>query len=256
MSFELAPGLNLSGHSLFLDLDGTIAAFAIKPSSIGPDRRRTALLQRLGVILGGRLAIISGRPIVDIDRILEHSATAVAGTHGLELRTRNAQSYTRPHPAIRQTHRAFMTLAADHPGVIVEMKGSSVALHYRARPDLAGALARAVADLHCGAGLILQVGDMVLELMTPGPDKGDALRAFMAEAPFAGARPIFLGDDVTDESAFRAAEALGGFGVRVGPPRPTAARYRLDDVDHALSWLDSLGRGAPEPRQERTAAYV
>ena len=92
-------------------------------------------------------------------------------------------------------------------------------------------------------GLALQPGSMVLELKTPGADKGVALTAFMAEAPFQGATPIMVGDDLTDEHGFEAAEALGGFGVLVGPERPTAARYLLDDVPAVLDWLDQIEGG-------------
>jgi trehalose 6-phosphate phosphatase len=80
-------------------------------------------------------------------------------------------------------------------------------------------------------------GHMVAELRTPGPDKGDALAAFMAEPPFAGSRPVFIGDDLTDEDAFAAAAAGGGFGVLVGPDRPTAARMRLENVEAVHAWL-------------------
>jgi trehalose 6-phosphate phosphatase len=79
---------------------------------------------------------------------------------------------------------------------------------------------------------------MVAELRTPGPGKGDSVRAFMRRAPFAGARPVFLGDDATDEDGFEAAAALGGFGVAIGA-RPSAnARYRLHGVEPALAWLE------------------
>ena len=81
---------------------------------------------------------------------------------------------------------------------------------------------------------------MVLELKTPGADKGTAVAAFMQEAPFKGAAPVMLGDDLTDEYGFEAAAALGGYGVLVGPERKTAARYRLNDVDDVLTWLEAV----------------
>ncbi len=83
---------------------------------------------------------------------------------------------------------------------------------------------------------------MVLELKTPGADKGTAVTAFMQEAPFKGAVPVMLGDDLTDEYGFEAAAALGGYGVLVGPERETAARYRLDDVDAVLTWLEAVAK--------------
>jgi trehalose 6-phosphate phosphatase len=97
-------------------------------------------------------------------------------------------------------------------------------------------------ELSESTGLRVQRGAMVLELRTPGMDKGAAVRAFMAETPFVGARPVFIGDDLTDEDGFAAAEALGGFGVLVGPERVTRARRRLTSPAAVLDWLEaSLG---------------
>ena len=257
MALERAPDVDLSAISLFLDLDGTLANFEIEPSGVGPDLRRSAILNRLDATLNGRLAIVSGRTIADIDRILDCQVEAVSGVHGLERRVGADRFDARSHPAVGPAHRALIALADDHPGLIVEMKGSSVALHYRARPDLAATLAKLVAEVGQAVGLVLQTGNKVWELRTPGPDKGDAVRAFMAEPPFAGARPVYLGDDLTDESAFRAADALGGFGVRVGAPsRPTAARYRIDDVDDVLHWLEGLGPTPVSLTRDRAGAHV
>ena len=86
----------------------------------------------------------------------------------------------------------------------------------------------------------------MLELRTPGSDKGTAVTAFMAEPPFAGALPVMLGDDLTDEAGFRAAEALGGFGVLVGPHRATSARYGLRDVPAVMDWLEAVASEVSE----------
>ena len=93
-------------------------------------------------------------------------------------------------------------------------------------------------------GLTMQPGNMVIELKTPGASKGTALKAFMAEAPFLGATPVMLGDDLTDEHGFRAAAELGGFGVLVGPPRETAATFGLPDVSSVLAWLEAVEESA------------
>ena len=124
--------------------------------------------------------------------------------------------------------------------MIVEDKGVSAGLHYRLAPEAEGEAARLAQQLEADTGLSLQPGHMVLELKTPGATKGTAVQAFMAEAPFKGAVPVMLGDDLTDEHGFRAAEALGGFGVLVGPVRETAARYGLSGVDAVLDWLEAV----------------
>ncbi|WP_303703535.1 trehalose-phosphatase, partial [Brevundimonas naejangsanensis] len=113
------------------------------------------------------------------------------------------------------------------------------------------AATRLATDLAASTGLILQPGSMVLELKTPGADKGTAVRAFMQEPPFLGATPVMVGDDLTDEAAFEAAQALGGFGVLVGAPRLTAARYGLPGVSAVLDWLEALAADAhKEARHE------
>lgn len=149
-----------------------------------------------------------------------------------------------PSTAVVDAVSAFRAFAADHPGVVVEDKIVSAGLHFRGKPAVeaeALALAHALAE---GTGLIPQPGKLVVELKTPGADKGTAVAAFMAEAPFLGAMPIMVGDDLTDEAGFRAAEALGGFGILVGDPRETAARHGLPDVADVLTWLEALAMEA------------
>ena len=135
--------------------------------------------------------------------------------------------------------RQLREFATRDSGLLVEEKGSSATLHFRlARPHAsdARALARAIA---ADTGLVLQEGDMVEELRTPGPTKGDSVRAFMEVPAFAGATPIFVGDDATDEHGFEAARNLGGFGVLVGTPRRTHASFRLEDVEAVMAWLEA-----------------
>jgi trehalose 6-phosphate phosphatase len=237
--------LQLAETALFLDLDGTLAPIASRPQDVRPDPRRTSLLERLQAALDGRVAVISGRSLADVDRILEARVTAVAAVHGLVLRRPDGSvSEAVPHPALADTTRRLRAFAVRDPGLIVEEKGLSVALHYRlARPHAQGA-ERLARELAARTGLVLQKGDMVQELRTPGPDKGDSLEALLRLSPFRGSRPIFVGDDATDEHGFRAARAAGGQGVLVGPVRPTAARFRVSGVEEALAWLeDSLWAG-------------
>jgi trehalose 6-phosphate phosphatase len=233
--------LRLGETALFLDLDGTLAPIAARPQDVRPDPRRTSLLERLAQKLEGRLAVVSGRTLADVDRILEGRVPAVAAVHGLVRRGPDLSMFeTKPHPALPQAIAAFRAFAARDSGLIVEEKsGLSVALHFRlaqGQAQAAGVCARSIA---AQTGLALQDGGMVEELRTPGATKGDSVRAFMASRPFAGARPVFVGDDATDEDGFAAAQDLGGVGISVGPSRPTLARFRLDGVEAALAWLEA-----------------
>lgn len=241
------PPVRLDRPALFLDMDGVLAPFAPTPEAVVPTARRTAVLRLLDERLEGRMAIISGRSLSEIDRISDTSARSASGVHGLERRRRDGSLQSvEAAPGVRDAVAAFTAFAASRPGVIVEDKGVSAGLHYRQAPQFT-AEAVALADrLAAATGLALQPGDMVLELKTPGASKGTAVTAFMAEPPFAGATPIMLGDDLTDEDGFRAAAALGGFGVLVGPERETAASWRLDGVEAVLDWLEAVAEAQIE----------
>jgi trehalose 6-phosphate phosphatase len=214
---------------------------APRPDDVVADPRRTAVLKALDVALDGRLAIVSGRTLGEIDRIAGGASLSAAGVHGLERRVRSG-GVERPEPApgVAEALAAFRAFASERPGVLVEDKSVSAGLHYRQSPG-SEAGARRLADRLVGeTGLVLQPGHLVLELKTPGADKGTAVTNFMGERPFRGALPIMLGDDLTDEAGFRAATALGGFGVLVGPARKTEARHGLADVEAVLDWLEAV----------------
>lgn len=237
--FQTPPSLDLSTTALFLDLDGTLADIAQTPGEVGPAARRTRVLKALARALDGRLAILSGREITEIDRILEHAVPSVAGMHGLDRRTADGKlDSTPPHPALPDVREALALLARAERGLLLEDKQTSVALHYRLRPEAGPAVIDCARRLARQTGLILQEGHMVAELRTPGPDKGEALAAFMAEAPFRGAKPVMIGDDLTDEDAFAAAVAHGGDAILIGLPRRSRSRWRLDDPDALLDWLE------------------
>lgn len=239
------PPTRLQRPALFLDLDGVLARLEPTPDAVGPDARRTSLLKAVAERFDGRVAIVSGRTIQEIDRIAEAALTSASGVHGLERRGADGALHrVDPAPAVRQVVAAFEDFARTRPGLIVEDKAVSAGLHYRGAPKEAVA-AEALAEQLAGeTGLALQAGHLVVELKTPGTDKGTALKTFMREPPFAGAMPVMLGDDLTDEHGFQAAADLGGFGVLVGAPRATAARYGLADVEAVMVWLDRVGETA------------
>ncbi|HYG26576.1 MAG TPA: trehalose-phosphatase [Caulobacteraceae bacterium] len=246
-----AAVLDMDDVALFLDLDGTLAPLCQTPGEVGPDAGRNRLLGELTRRLDGRTAIVSGRTVEEVDRIVEGTVTAVAGIHGLQRRAADgALTTARPHPRLDVARGALEAMAGARRGLAFEDKQLSVALHYRGAPGAAEAVRELAQRVAKATGLALQEGHMVVELRTPGPNKGDAVAAFMAEAPFAGARPIYIGDDLTDEDAFAAVAAAGGYGVLVGPERRTFASWRLDSVGDVLDWLGAGLDARPHPALE------
>ena len=235
------PPFEARGTALFLDLDGTVAEIAARPGDVGPDPERNSVLRALVEFMGGRVVVLTGRALDEADRILDGAVVQVAAVHGLVRRiSRDTVVSVRPSPRLSQAKAVLHALAESQEGLLLEDKGSSVALHYRQAPET-GPVVRDVAQrLAKVTGLVLQNGAMVSELRTAGPNKGDSLKTFMASPLFAGTLPVAIGDDLTDEDAFAAAEEMGGYGILVGPHRSTHARYTLASVADVLAWL---GRG-------------
>lgn len=234
----MPPVALLDGAALFLDFDGTLIDLAETPDSIEVSPHLPRLLERLRGKLGGRLALVSGRSIDDLERHVSVEGIPFSGSHGLELRrtdgTRVALNAPRGLDEVRDRVRRF---AGERGGLLVEDKPAGVALHFRQAPDAGKPAADFMEHLARQSDLIVQHGNMVVELRPRGADKGDAVRALMKGAPFAGARPVFVGDDLTDEHAFAAVADMGGAGVLVGPPRQTLALYRLPSVAGVAEWL-------------------
>lgn len=240
-NLPLPPSGLLSGASLFIDFDGTLVDLVDRPDDVVADEPLRALLARLAARRKGGLAIISGRSIAQLDVMLGPIARTIAlsGSHGSEHRWGDISAHPMRPTALDAAAERFHDFAAHHPGVLVEVKSFGTALHYRQAPDAAGA-ARAIAeDVGKLLGLTIQPGNMMVELRVPGSDKGVAVRRLMDRPPMAGTRPIFIGDDLTDEPGFVAARELDGDGVLVGPPRPTAASYGLPDTGAVRTWLES-----------------
>jgi trehalose 6-phosphate phosphatase len=245
MAESLPPPLSqLAPAALFLDFDGTLVELADSPGAIAVPTVLPLLLDRVSERLGGRLAIVSGRALDDLRDHLGDSAVLLSGSHGAELHYSDGRRVpVSAPPGLAAARDAARCFASADERLLVEDKPTGVALHYRLAPDRADEVDSFFAALACRTGLALQRGKMVAELRPEGRDKGAALRGLMAEPPFAGARPVFVGDDLTDEDAFAAAAALGGEGVLVGPARATAARWRLPGVPAAIDWLEQAARG-------------
>ena len=224
--------------ALFLDFDGTLVDLAGTPDSIVVPERMAARFSALSEQLDGALALVSGRAVVDLEHHCGQLSIARAGSHGIDRRHADGRMLgAPPQPIPESVNDRLRSFAADL-GFRLEPKPHGGALHYRDDPSLEASgleFARALAAEH---GLVVKCGKFVIELVRPGADKGGAVRAFMQEAPFAGRRPVFVGDDITDEDGMSAAEELGGFGVTVGERESTAARYRLADPAAVHAWLN------------------
>ena len=224
--------------ALFLDFDGTMVDLAPQPQAVHVPEPLLAVLQDLTGYLHGAVAVISGRPIAQIDAFLDPLQLAVAGVHGAERRGADGQLHLLDTHPLDHVEIAARALAAQHPGLLVENKRGSLALHYRQRPELEALCLRAMQDaVDASPGLTLLRGKMVAEAKPGGSSKGQAIEAFLAEPPFAGRTPVFIGYDVTDEAGFSTVQRLGGMGIKIGDgetaawrrlPDPTALRQELE----------------------------
>jgi trehalose 6-phosphate phosphatase len=246
---EARPPLLLASAALYLDFDGTLAAYASHPDGVTVDESLPRLLARLRVHLAGAVALVTGRSLAVLDSIVGLPDFAGAGLHGLEIRLPTGQVVLMGDPAAaRPFVQALRERFGDDPCLVIEDKGATVALHYRRARGRAEECIAAMREIAETPDFVVQVGHAVVEARPRGIDKGGALRALAAHPPFAGRRPVFAGDDVTDEDGFRAAEAAGGYGVKVGLG-PSAARYRIDGVAGVHDWLreslDAIERSVP-----------
>jgi trehalose 6-phosphate phosphatase len=235
--------------AFFLDLDGTLLDITDHPHHVAVDDRLVRLLKALGRAAGGALAIISGRPAADIDRLLAGPAFCVAGQHGAERRDFSGTMHRHDVPlhALEKARRRFGALAAKHPALVLEDKGVNLALHFRSAPQLRSEVqdvARALAA-ELGGEFEVQLGKMVVELRPSGKDKGVAIAEFLDEPPFKGRTPVFVGDDLTDEFGFALINRVGGHSVKVGEGE-SAARWRLPDSAAVRAWLAAFVARAGE----------
>jgi trehalose 6-phosphate phosphatase len=196
------------------------------------------VLRQLQEKLSGRVALLSGRPLADLRGYLHPLEIAAGGSHGLELAKASETEVAVPRPpGLTTAIEQLKQFASEQPGVIVEIKPAGVAVHYRQSPDAEAVCRTTATRIAAEIGMAVQLGKMVVELKHPGADKGQALQQFMASPPFAGTRPVFVGDDLTDEDGFASARSLGGAGILVGAERQSRALYRLEDVASVRRWL-------------------
>ena len=232
------PTLELRHHAaLLLDLDGTLLDFAPTPDQVLVPAGLVADLRAIRLRLGDALAIVTGRPIAQVDRLLGDAPFAVAGEHGTALRMAPGAAIRHvPLPALPAgwAERA-MAAAAQHEGALYEPKAHGFVLHYRKAPQAGEHLqAMALDILGQHPDFMLMPASMAWEVKPVAADKGSALRALMSQPPFAGRIPVYIGDDVTDLDAIAAAQALGGLGWQVGPVFVTPGGVR--------AWLHGVVR--------------
>lgn len=246
------PSADPADWALFLDFDGTLVEIADRPDAVIVPADLPRTLRELGAQLGGAMAIVTGRSIAVIDDFLAPDRFDVAGLHGGEHRLAGRLFPCRPdeHPDLRRAVGELQRRFAGAPGILIEDKGCSVALHWRLAPEgaeLAAETMRTVAAT-LGAGYRLQLGKAVAEVLPARASKGGIIRHLLTQGAYRDRRPIFIGDDLTDEQAFAAVDDLEGISIRVGSG-PTRARYRIG-APSALR--DLLGRWARLPHIDFT----
>ena len=203
--------------ALFLDFDGTLVDIAPQPEAVHVPHALVPTLEHLNAYLGGAVAVISGRPIEQVDAFLHPLRLPAAGVHGTERRNAQGEMTLQATHSLENVVLAAEAMAAQHPRLRVENKRGSIALHYRQAPELeAACIAAMQGAVEDSPGLTLLRGKMVVEAKPGGASKGRAIEEFLREPPFAGRTPVFVGDDVTDEVGFSAVQRMGGLGIKVG----------------------------------------
>ncbi|ARN81230.1 trehalose-phosphatase [Methylocystis bryophila] len=240
----------LKTHAIFLDLDGTLVEIAEHPDAVRVHPTTLRLLEALNDESSGALAVISGRELSAIDRLLHPLKLPAAGVHGLERRDASGVLHTAPSAQAPPISFVFEKILGDETGVVIERKPGGVAVHYRLRPDLERRCCQIVKEI-VGQRKDLRLihGKMVFEILQKGADKGSVINAFLGEPPFQGRVPIFAGDDVTDEAGFAAVNSHGGISIKVGG-QETDARFRAKNVQELEAWLRDLienARGEQTP---------
>jgi trehalose 6-phosphate phosphatase len=227
--------------ALFLDVDGTLLETAATPAAVRVPAALRNTLQLAAKREDGALAFISGRTIAELDRLFAPLMFPTAGQHGVEIRDPEG-NVSLPNIEAGQLDGArdvLRELVRHFKGLLLEDKGSALAVHFRQAPKHERAAMEVMAELahQLREKFVLRDAKYVLELTPRGFSKRAAIESFMRRAPFAGRAPVFIGDDITDEEGFEAVNALGGYSVRVGDLAATAAKFRFSSVSTVIAWL-------------------
>jgi trehalose 6-phosphate phosphatase len=228
-----------AAYSYFFDFDGTLTEIAETPTAVVVEERVRRALELLFDVTGGAVAIVTGREIESIDKLLAPLKLPVAGVHGYERRNGGTivSAPAAEESAARAVEKVLTSFESHNPGILLEKKRGALALHYRLRPELESLCLSLVEDLAARLkDVVLTRGKMVVEMRLHTATKGTAIKDFLQEKPFEGRIPVFAGDDVTDEDAFVAVNEMNGISVKVGPGA-TAAHARAESVDEFVAWL-------------------
>ena len=235
--------------ALFLDVDGTLLGFKERPEDVVADDELRGALEMLRDRTDGALALISGRQIEDLDRIMTPLVLAAGGTHGADMRWPDGRREAMDAAALARVRPLVRAFVDAREGLVLEDKGAALAVHFRRVPMREGEVGRFLEDTVHGLDLMVQHGKMVAEVKSSRSSKGTAIATFMESAPFVGRVPLFIGDDLTDEHGFESVNACGGMSVKVGGKgEPTIARHRLADVSEVRALLNTLCRTSQEKR--------
>lgn len=237
----VSPELS-ANHAWFFDLDGTLAEIRPHPDQVAIPDAVLQMLHRLAMQNAGALALISGRSMVELDALTTPFRFPLAGVHGAERRDIHGQTHivTLPQALKRDVYNQLSAALENLPGAELESKNMAFALHYRQAPQHEAALLMLAKRITARwPQLALQPGKCVLEIKPRGSDKGEAIAAFMQESPFAGRTPLFIGDDLTDETGFAAVNRAGGMSIKVGCGE-TQANWRLASVADVWRWLEKI----------------
>jgi len=230
-----------SNWGFFLDVDGTLLEIAPTPSDVAVGEKVLVVLDALYRAAGGAVALVSGRPLDQLDQLFAPLRLPAAGLHGLEVRTARGDILRPPVPPrnLELMREALVAFAAEHSGVLFEDKEYALALHYRLAPEFENACRTCVEDAveRWGDGYQILYGKKVFEIKPSQADKGKVIDVLMATIPFTDRCPVYIGDDITDEDGFAAVNRLGGQSIRVGASPTTCARYTVPDVSGLLDWL-------------------
>jgi trehalose 6-phosphate phosphatase len=241
-AIEDFAALDLAAVALLLDVDGTLIDLGPAPFEVHVPGALCRSLERLLERTGGALALVSGRPVRDIDKLFSPLTLPVVGGHGAEMRLHGGETTLAVEPLPEKLRNQLVQAAKLSSGVLVEDKGYSVALHYRQSPQEEPRLRELVTRARAafpGEPLEVLLGKAMFEIKRSGISKGDAVRKLMKLSPFADRAPVFIGDDVTDESVFAVLPALRGKGYSVARKFPGLAGIfsTPDEVRAALSQL-------------------